>query len=316
MLLLVATAAFSQAKKPTIMVVPSKSICVEKGFTVQFEQDGYSTTHPDYERAVLDGDIRLVVAKIGEMMAERGFPLERLDATMDNIKTSEARLANMTNREGDVAQMSPLEQIMNTARPDIRLEIYYKLNVTGPRKSVTFEMSGIDAYTNVQVASASGTGAQSFSTEVPLMLQAAVLDYIDQFCNQLQMHFDDLLTNGREVSVEFRCAENTEFDFYTSVDGNDLCDILEDVIYDNTVGGRYNLQTQDDRVLGFTRVRIPIYNDRGRPLDARRWAVNVVREVKRSLQVNPDDNSSAAAMKLPVDPKVQSLGLGRVQIMF
>lgn len=313
----VATTAFSQAKKPTIMVVPSETLCMEKDFTTTYDDYGTTVKAVDYERAALDGEIRLVIAKIGEMMAERSFPLERLDATIRNIETSGAKLQYMSSRNGGSASVSPLEKIMQTARPDIRLELYYKVNQTGPRKSVSFEMTGIDAYTNVQVASASGVGEPSFSSSTDLLLQEAVLTRIDQFCSQLQSHFDDMFANGREVSVSFRCSDECEFDFYTQVDGIDLCEIIEDVMSEKTVQGRYNLQTQDDRVLVFNRVRIPLQNESGRAIDANNWVRrDVVRALKAKMLVNPDDKSPQAPVKLEMNPKIYNEGLGMVTVMF
>ena len=317
LLSLVAATAFSQAKKPTIMVIPSETLCLEKNCTTTYDDYGTTRQAADYERAALDGEIRLVIAKIGEMMAERSFPLERLDATIRNITTSGAKLQYMTNRDGSTASVSPLEKIMQTARPDIRLELYYKVNSVGPKKSISFEMTGIDAYTNVQVASASGVGKPSFNAPTDLLLQEAVITRIDQFCEQLQMHFDDMFANGREITVSFRCGDDCPFDFYTQVDGVDFCEIIEDVMTEKTVQGRYNLQTQDDRVLIFNRVRIPLQNESGRAIDANNWVRrDLMRAVKAKLLVNPDDKSSQAPMKLEANPKIFNEGLGAVTVLF
>ena len=86
---------------------------------------------------------------------------------------------------------------------------------------------------------------------------------------------------------------------------------------EKTVSGRYNTKTQDDRVLEFNRVRIPMVNESGRGIDANGWVRReVLRALKSKLLVNPDDKSSQAPMKLEVNPKVYNQGLGSVVVMF
>lgn len=313
---LMGTIAFSQAKKPTIMVVPSDTWCIEKGYTVDFDNYGTIEKKPDHQAAVLDPEMRLVVAKIGEMMSKENFPLERLDATFKAIETTEGKLKYMTGRDGGQIVQTPLERVMQTARPDIQLEFYYKENKLGPRHSVTFEMTAIDPYTRTQVASSSGTSEmESSAIELAMLLQQAVDNHIDAFCAQLQAYFDDLFENGREIFVEFRITDASDFDFYSLVDGVDFCELIEDVMAEKTLNGRFNLLTQDERVLSFNRVRIPLYvNDRA--VDAQGWVRReLVRELRRKMMVDPQASGSNPEMKLNINPKVIHEGLGRVTVI-
>lgn len=307
--------AYSQAKKPTIMVVPSDTWCIENGFTVDFDDYGTIKKMPDHQAAVLDGEMRLAIAKIGEMMSDRGFPLERLDATFKAIEETQGKLKYMSGRDGGQIVQTPLEKIMQTARPDIKMEIYYKVNQMGPMKSVTFELTGIDPYTRTQVASASGVGEPDAATETALMLQSSVNNHIERFAEQLQAHFDDLFANGREIFVEFRITDMSDFDFYSEVDGMDLCEVIEDLMAEKTVNGRYNLLPQDDRVMSFNRVRIPLFINE-RAVDAQGWVRrDLVRALKKRMMVNPDDTGSNPEMKLNINPKVINEGLGRVTVI-
>ena len=45
-------AAFSQAKKPTIMVVPSDVWCIQNNFSSTYDNQGVQETIPDYNRAL------------------------------------------------------------------------------------------------------------------------------------------------------------------------------------------------------------------------------------------------------------------------
>lgn len=67
--------AFSQAKKPTLMVVPSDLYCNQHGYMQTFSNQGMTENVPDYKRA-LQNDPQLLtgITVIGQMMADRGFP--------------------------------------------------------------------------------------------------------------------------------------------------------------------------------------------------------------------------------------------------
>ena len=314
---LVGTIAFSQAKKPTIMVVPSDTWCIEHGYTVDFDNFGTIEKKPDHKAAVLDSEMRLIVAKIGEIMSGQGFPLERLDATFKAVEATDGKLQYMVGRDGGQIVQTPLEKIMQTARPDIQLEVYYKLSKVGPMQSLTFEITGIDPYTRTQVASASGSTEPkpSSAVEVPLLLQEGVHTHMDQFCAQLQSHFDDLFANGREIFVDFRITDASDFDFYSLVDGIDFCEFIEDLMAEKTVNGRFNLLVQDERVLTFNRVRIPMYVNE-RAVDAQGWVRReLVRELRKRLMVDPQQSGSNPEMKLNINPKVIHEGLGRVTVI-
>ena len=65
-------------------------------------------------------------------------------------------------------------------------------------------MQGLDAYSDKQIAGASGTGQPSFTAEMPVLLEEAVLAHVDNFNVQLQSHFDDMFANGREIVLELK----------------------------------------------------------------------------------------------------------------
>ena len=85
-LVLAVLLTFGQAKKPTIMVVPSDRFCISKEFKFTFENQGMKQTLPDYKTALqTDPDLRLVITKMAQIMAERGFPLKDLEQELKNL---------------------------------------------------------------------------------------------------------------------------------------------------------------------------------------------------------------------------------------
>ena len=241
-----------ESKRPTLMVIPADSWCTANGF-VKDDENGKKVS--DYEAAWSGSqDLFSVVSKIGELMTDRGFPLKDLSQSLKNV---------------------------GAARTDIFLEVGWKINKTGPKNSVTYTLRGLDAYTMKQVANTSGTGKPSFSAEVPVLLEEAVLERMDNFAGQLQQHFDDLLKNGREVAVTIRCegAQSLEFEY----DGKELTEIIDDWMALNTLNHRYSMGDNSDKFIEFEQVRIPLYAQNGMPLDTRRW----LNSLRKMLSAEP-----------------------------
>lgn len=274
--LVIATAILSvgmlmgQAKKPTLMVVPSDNWCKQNGFMLKFENQGTVEELPDYKKALQgSSDLILVIAKISQLMADRGFPCKLLEQELKKLSQESAEDAMLTSKSGSGVAESPIDKLYKSAKADIILQITWSVNVTGPKKSVTFVLQGIDAYTGKQIASASGTGAPSFSAELPVLLEEAVLAHIDNFNNQLQNHFDDMFANGREIIVRIKKFDSWPDDFETEFDGKELGQIIEEWFQNNTVKGRFNTTDATANFMLFEQVRIPLYDANGKAMDAR-----------------------------------------------
>ena len=60
---------WGQAKKPTLMVVPSDAWCKQKGYVQTFDNQGTSETVSDYKAAVTsDMQLNAVISKINNLM--------------------------------------------------------------------------------------------------------------------------------------------------------------------------------------------------------------------------------------------------------
>ena len=166
-------------------------------------------------------------------------------------------------------------------------------------------LQGLDAYTNKQIAGAQGTGEPSFATETPVLLEEAVLAHIDDFNSSLQDYFNDLFENGREIVFQTRIWDTGLIDFEEEYNNKgetlELCEIIEDWVYDNTVQGRYNTSNYTENVIRFDQVRIPLYDDRGRANDTRRW----IRDLRSMIGGTPFNQEC----------KIYTRGLGEVWLI-
>ena len=119
------TSLFGQAKKPTLMILPSDNWCEQRYFMMEFDNQGTKQKVPNYKQAFQeDTEIGQVISKIGSLMIDRGFPLK--DAEQE-LKAIEARNAedNMTtsSSSGSSISESPFDKLKNKAKADISIQI-------------------------------------------------------------------------------------------------------------------------------------------------------------------------------------------------
>lgn len=255
------------------MVVPSDLYCTQKGYTLSFNDEGTMVTMPDYKLALQkDKELNTAITVIGQMMADRGFPLKLLEQELKSIQQEETEDAMLMSKNGTELEESPVDRLKKTAKSDIIMQVTWFINKIGPRYSLTFNLQGIDAYTNKQIAACSGTGEPTFSAELPVLLEESIANNLDEFNAQLQNHFDDMFANGREVSLKLKRWYDAEVDFESEIGNSELSYLIEDWVANNTVNERFNLTDATENMMYFEQVRIPLYDNSGRANDTRKWA--------------------------------------------
>ena len=294
--------AFGQAKKPTIMVVPSDNWCIMNGYFMEFDNQGTKVKIPDYKKALQENtDLLSVISKINGMMADRGFPLKNLESAIKTLESESAENAMLTSKSGAAVAESPVDKLKKTAKADIIMQLTWKVNTTGPKKSITFVLQGLDAYTDKQIAEAGGTGAPSFSAETPVLLEEAVLAHLDKFNSSLQAHFDDMFANGREIIIRVKKFDSWDGDLEKDFAGKELGDIIEEWLKNNTVKGRFSTTDATENMMLFEQVRIPLFDEGGKAVDARQF----VKGLQKYL----------AAAPFTIVNKLMTKGLGQAVIV-
>ena len=304
---LISLTSLGQAKKPTIMVVPSDNWCIQNGYVQEFDNMGTKKIVPDYQAALQNNsDLLLAISKINEMMSERGSPLKNLESSLKSLQNQSAEDEMLMSKEGGSVAESPVDKLKKVAKADIWMQLNYTINRYGPRRSLTFNLQGLDAYTDKQIAGASGTGAQSTTPELAILIEEAILSHIDSFNAQLQSYFDDLFAKGREIVVRIKVWDNVGFDLESEFgdDGNELGQIIEDWLSDNAVNGAFNTVDATENMMLFEQVRIPmvIVSDDGkeRQVDARRWVGRLRKYLKDTYDI---------------ESKLMMQGLGQAQLV-
>ena len=291
---------WGQAKKPTLMVVPSDAWCYQNGYMIDYDNQGVVKRIPDYSSALIENmDLKLAIAKINDLMAERGFPLKDLEQQIKLIEQTNADMNITTSSNGNAMAESLSDRLLRTAKADIIIELTWNVIQQGPKRSLTFILEGKDAYTGKSIGGANGTGSPTFSAELPILLEEAVVAHLDNFNYRLQSHFDDLLTNGREVALEIRVFADNEagINLESEYDGYELAEIIEEWMALNTVQGRFNKSGASENYIQYEQVRIPLYKTNGAAMDTEGFA----RQLRSVLRKEP--------YNIPV--KVMNRGLGK-----
>ena len=299
---IIAITASAQEKKPTLMILPSDNWCEARYFMTTYDNQGMKVKTPNYQQAfVEDSELPLVISKVGGILTSLGYSVK--DAEMET-KAVYARMAEdnltMSKTSGATISESPLDMIKRRAKMDIVIQIWWKINKEATGKSVSFILEAFDSYTSKRIATSSGTGSAS-SEIVPVMLEQAVKDNIREFDLQMTKYYQEMEAKGREIVLNVRVWDNWENDLETEFGGDELLDCIQDWLADNTVNGNFNLSDATENFAQFEQVRIPLYDAKGRAMDARSF----VNELRKYLSAEPFNITS----------KVMLRGLGEANLI-
>jgi hypothetical protein len=300
---MIITNVMSQAKKPTLMIVPSDVWCYENNYQKTYENQGMDVRIPDYAKAFsTNSDLKQIISLINGLMAKDGFKLKNMESVLKIIEEENViKVVTTSKQSSSFIEESPQDQILRVARADIIIELTWSIIEKGPRKEVNFNLQGIDAYTGKQIATATGIGNPSISNNIVLLVSEAVINGIDLFKKSLQLYFDDLFKEGREVIIKVQKWQTSDWNLETIVAEEELGFIIEDWLFENTVKGRFNTSLITDSMAVFEQVRIPVLDEKERPLDTRRFA----RGLSRFLSKEPYN----------IPNKLVTKGLGEVTII-
>lgn len=294
-------AGFDKAKKPSLMVVPSRAWCTRNGYMQEHQGVGETITVPDYRKA-FDNDPNLgnVTAKIGNIMTSRGFDLTMMSNVLNTIQNERAESMVLTSESGAALAENPIDMMRRVAKADIWMEVDWQVNTNGMQHSITFNLSGIDAYSDIQIANCQGTGQPSYAAEIPVLMEEAITNNLDNFNEQLMAKFNEWFESGRQISVQIQVWDSCEYNLESEFGGDELGVLIEDYMVANTVNNQFSTDVATANRMVFSNVRIPMLAESGRALDARTFG----RGIQRMLR----DKYSIVA-------KVMTKGLGQVTII-
>ncbi len=263
----------AQTKKPTIMILPSDNWCVQRYFTTDFDNQGTIVRIPNYQQAFQeDTELGQVISKIGGLLTKLGYSLKDAEQELKSIYTKQAE-DNVTQSKTSGASFAetPLDILKRKIKSDIIIQIWWKLNRGASGTSASFTLEAFDAYTNKRIATSTGT-TKSSTSPIPVLLEQAVKENVKPFDKQMDDWFAEQKQNGREITLNVRCWDNWDKDLETEYGGEELTDCIQAWLRKNCVFGSFNLTDGTETFAQFEQVRIPLYDEKGKAMDARSFA--------------------------------------------
>lgn len=274
----------AQIKKPELMVFPSDVWCISNGYYTEVENMGVTEKVPNYKQALQENiGLKLAIAKINDLMAERQFPLQSLEQALKNVEQRRAEDNLTMSRSGNMLAESPLDELARTAKADIILELTWDVKDQGPKHSISYILEAKDAYTSKSIGAVSGTGAPSMTADVDILLEEAIVANIDNFNVRLQDYFTEMQSIGREIVLDIKLFQDNAagVNLETEYGDDELIDIINRWMFQNTISGRFSMPYASESVANFTQVRIPVYDDYGIPVDANAFAKKLAKMLKK-----------------------------------
>ena len=182
-LLLVFSFSYGQAKKPSLLIIPSDNWCIQNGYFDVIDNQGTETKVVNYKKAVQESpELLSAVSKLEEMLQIRGFTPKNLEQTLKSLEMQQTRNNQVASFDsGSSIALSPQDELNSVAKADIMIQFTWTLNKLGPQTSLTYVLSGFDAYTNKPVGNSSGTGPNSLTSPLAVLVEQAVTDKMDGF---------------------------------------------------------------------------------------------------------------------------------------
>lgn len=271
-----------QAASPTLMLLPDKTWCVQNNFVERVQKQGKTRYIEQFEKAFLENtDLKNVKTTINKLFKKMDFPLVDPEESLSGIDEEEDEEEFMESEEGGAEiQKTPYDMLMNKCKPDITLRVGWEVNSIGFKKSITYRLEAIDSYSKKSVAAVNGTSVPE-AARIEVLLERAITDKMPEFAQQLRSYFDDIQTNGREISLRVRVWNNAGFSLTKELsNGKELGEEIYQWVSDNTINHQFTEGNTTPTSARYTQVRIPLRDSVGNPLQAKQF----VKELQNHLR--------------------------------
>lgn len=278
------------ADKPTLMVIPDNNWFFTHGYSKEVDLNGRKKTIPDYDRAFTENqEVSEAIATIAELFQQRGFEVTNIREALQSNEEEEAEdMALEADGEGEATATSALDQVLNTIKPDIKLELNWQTGTVGfGNQTCRVSLKALDSYTNTQVGLIQNTTPpmKGFFAD---MLKAGLQGGFEQMVNGLMRHFTDMQEKGRQIRLTFNVTQASDVNLFSEVGGARLAQKIQEWVRQNSVGGTgAEAPGTTKNRLRFQNVRIPLQAPDGQKITASEWAYKAgLEDYLKSLGVN------------------------------
>ena len=226
--------------QPTIMVIPF----APKGVQLR----------DAYEKNEL---VRIAVTKVKEGFDSRGVN------TID-LRGKLKQSANTAAMQ-DGQEESDKDDVIRNSGADIYVEVEATKDKSSTGNSATVIMTAYDAFSGESFANKVSTSQKFYTDNFDQLVQKALEKEIENFLNTINSKFNDIVSNGRTVTMNIGIEEGSKFNFESEVgkDGDLLSEAIETWIQAHSFKNYYHIQGITSTKLFFDIVKVPLRDDEG-----------------------------------------------------
>ncbi|MDR0657828.1 MAG: DUF6175 family protein [Mediterranea sp.] len=248
-------------KQPDIIVVP-------------FTKEG-----DDIRKVIEDNPmVSLAISKVKEAFNDRGFITRDFIALLKSLKTTDV----LTHG----SQSDAKSKVVQNSKADIEVSTkIFVINHPEGASEVSLELQAAEVHTGSSLANVSYLSGKYITGDTIRLANRALGMIKDNFFDQLQNAFDQIVENGREITIQIVLGENCELDVYSEVgnNGNDLQIEMEDWLAANAYKGVYSVNSSD-KILDIS-MQVPLFDQStGNPYSPSRLRGTLQRFLKEILE--------------------------------
>lgn len=259
--LLFSSAFAQEVVQPKIMVVP------------------FTKAGEDVRPLIEDNpDIASAITVVKDAFNQRKF------TTVDFL----GKLKAMSTRDGMGEEKQDVKsEIIANSGADIYVDVRLDRITTGMGNKVVLNLNGRDAVTGDDMGSKLGESRPFQTNDVVKLSQLAVESCVEEFLNDMQEKFTDVVENGRKISVVIQPAPENPFTFSDETStGDTMVDVIEEWIENNAYKGNYHKAGSNDTYLEFDEIRVPLRDANGNDFKLRKFRAPLVKYLK-AMGLNP-----------------------------
>lgn len=246
-------------------------------------------------RTVLETDVnkRIVMAKIREAFDTRGF------TTVDFL----ARLKSLSTTSGLAVdnQQDLKSMIIQQSGADVYVDAEMNVLLSSSGNSVKVIVTAYDISTGNSLSNKVGDSGKFYTDDIGRLSSKAIESCADEFLNTMQMKFNDIVQNGRSISVTIGFAPASAMSMSTETGGGGLtlADEIELWMSENAYKNNYHIQGTTDKQMIFDDVRIPLKDKNGNNYNVNKFGLEFLKFArKNNLQITRDISNNSLVITI------------------
>ena len=283
----------NEQAKPNLLVIPGDALLQKFGMLTEQNSQGKKIYIRDFKGYLLkDPNAKFIFSSIQSAFIGLGFPLNDLEQTMKSIDDQQM-IDDVDNVQKDAKTL-----LLTNTKPDIILELDYELvddlSSRNLKKTLTYTLRAIDAFSNKVVATVqqTGFGKDAENTDAGTLVKNALALDLPVYTAQINSYFGDIVQKGREITVRVAVDKGANLSMEDEcLKSDSYSDFIVDYLKNNAKKGAYKLQRNTNKEIFFQNVRIKTLNENGTQYSAYDFAKDLKTAIDKGCGIKSKNNT-------------------------